>query len=161
MRNLLPLFLIFFGSYGCSDCGPQKELSASIYINKGKEHVIPLTKVYALGALDQQIFQKQVEDFNTGNPFPSFNFPISLHADSTTYVFEFEIRTDTLTLFYKRDFYYKKNCGFVTDTQSPGTWRTSKSTFSEVNVSYQSYLTRDITLTGSKGGEGISVNISL
>lgn len=147
--------------YGCFDCGPQRELTASLYINKGQKPAIPLRRVYALGALDQQIFQKQVEDFNTGNPFPDFTFPISLNADSTTYVFEFETRTDTLTLFYKRDFYYKDKCGFVTDTQSPGTWRNNKSTFSEVNVIYQSYLRRDITLMGSNGGEGISVNISL
>lgn len=160
MKNLLPLLLLILILYGCTDCGPQKELTVGINFNKGKDS-LHLKKIEAIGALDQQIFKKQVLDFNTSKPFPDLSLPISLNADSTTYIFEFDNRVDTLTLFYQRDFHYKDHCGFVTDTKSPGTWRNSNSTFSKVNVSYESYLRRDITLLSSSGGQGISANISL
>lgn len=160
MKNLLPLLLLILILYGCIDCGPQKELTVSINFNQGKDS-LHLNKVEAIGALDQQIFQKQVVDFNTANPFPDLTLPISLNADSTTYIFEFDNRMDTLTLFYQRDFHYKNNCGFVTDTKRPASRYESKSTFKEVYVYYESYIKYDITFLSSLGGGGISLRITL
>ena len=158
MKKLLPLLFIILVLYGCIDCGPQQELTARVNFS-GVKDSIHLNQVYALGALDQQSFKKQTEDFNQLHS--QLQFPISLLADSTTYVLEFDNRTDTLTLFYQRDFYYKKNCGFVVDTKRPARLEDSKSTFSQVNVFYDSYLMERITLTGGIGGGGINVNITL
>ena len=160
MKKLLPLLFIILVLYGCIDCGPQQELTVEVSFNRIKDS-LHLKHVYALGALDQQLFNRQTEDFNNSQYIPTLTFPISLLADSTTYVFEFENRTDTLTLFYQRDFYYKKNCGFVVDTKRPARLEDSKSTFSQVNVFYDSYLMERITLTGGIGGGGINVNITL
>jgi len=160
MKKLLPLLFIIVVLYGCVDCGPQQELTVGINFHREKDS-LHLNQVYALGALDQQIFNKQTEDFNNSRLFLTLAFPISLLTDSTTYVFEFENRTDTLTLFYQRDFYYKKDCGFVVDTKKPARSEDSKSTFSKVNVSYDSYLMEKVTFTGGTGGNGINVDVTL
>lgn len=159
MKNPLPQLLLILILYGCLDCGPQKELTVGINFNRGKD-TLHLKKIEAIGAQNQQIFKKQVEDFNTSKPFPDLSLPISLNADSTTYVFEFDNRVDTLTLFYQRDFHYKNNCGFVTDTKRPLRPYPSKSTFQEVDVNYESYIKYKVTLTGGYGGGGITVHIT-
>jgi hypothetical protein len=160
MKNPLPLLLLILILYGCIDCGPQKELTVGINFNRGKDS-LHLKKIEAIGALDQQIFEKQVVDFNTSQSFPDLSLPISLNADSTTYIFEFDNRVDTLTLFYQRDFHYKNNCGFVTDTKRPASPYESKSTFQQVHVSYESYIKYKVTLTSSLGGGGINVGVTL
>jgi len=161
MKKLLPLLLIIFALYGCTDCGPQQELSVRISINTGKDS-IHLNQLYALGAVDQQVFQKQVAYFNKDQYFSKqFELPISLLADSTTYVFGFNNRTDTLTLFYQRDFYYKDKCGFVIDTKQPARLENSISTFSQVHVNYESYLKEKFTFPSGIGGNGIYLDITL
>jgi hypothetical protein len=155
MKNPLPLLLLILILYGCLDCGPQKELTVGINFNRGKD-TLHLKKIEAIGAQNQQIFKKQVADFNTSEQFPDLSLPISLNADSTTYIFEFDNRVDTLTLFYLRDFHYKNNCGFVTDTKRPLSLYPSRSTFQEVDVSYDSYVQYKLTL----GGGGITVRIT-
>ncbi len=160
MKKLLPLLFIILVLYGCTDCGPQQELSVSIRFDRTKDSLY-LNQIHAIGALDQKSFKEQTEYFNKYQEFSFAGLPISLLADSTTYVFEFNNRTDTLTLFYQRDFYYKENCGFVVDTKRPTRPEESKSTFSAVEVFYDSYLKKNITLTSADGGGGISLNITL
>lgn len=160
MKKHLPLLMIILTLYGCIDCGPQQELSARINFLTAKDS-LHLKQIYALGALDQKIFQEQTAYFNRYDDFSLAGLPISLLADSTTYVFAFDNRTDTLTLFYQRDFYYKDNCGFVVDTKRPAGREDTQSTFSRVNTYYESYIKEKVTLTGGIGGGGITVNITL
>ncbi len=160
MKKLLPLLFIILILYGCSDCGPQQELTVKVRFDRNKDS-LRLNQIYAIGALDQKVFKEQTEYFNKYQEFSLTGLPISLLADSTTYVFEFYNRTDTLTLFYQRDFYYKENCGFVVDTKQPTRPQESKSTFSEVKVFYDSYLKENITLTSADGDGGIGLNITL
>ena len=67
------------------------------------------------------------------------SFPISLRADSTTYVYKYEDskkNADTLTIFYEREFRYKGDCGFVVNANKPRDGRTHRSTFEKVEVRY-------------------------
>jgi hypothetical protein len=70
-----------------------------------------------------------------------FLLPLSLNADSVTYVLDFETRVDTCTVFYKRKFFYKDKCGFVFDIERTNTVN-SRTTFQDVQVTYQSYIPR-------------------
>lgn len=157
MRNLLLSFLLISLLYGCIDCGPQEELVAGINIYGDS---LKLINVHALGATDQHLFLP-LNQLNN-NPSGYFDFPISLHADSTTYIFEFENRIDTLTLFYKRVFYYRKGCGFVVDAEIPDNYKSYNSTFKKVNVQYTSYIYEGrVTLFNGGGKGGINVGIQL
>jgi len=160
MKKLLPLLVITLALYGCTDCGPQQELTARISFQPAKDS-LHLNQIYALGARDQQLFKNQTEYFNQYHQFSLSDFPISLLADSTSYVFEFDNRVDTLTLFYQRDFFYKEHCGFVVDMKKPARSEDARSTFSSVSVVYESYLAEKFTFPAKIGGNGISVNITL
>ncbi|MCF2446154.1 hypothetical protein L0657_19510 [Dyadobacter sp. CY345] len=160
MKKLLPLLFIILVLYGCTDCGPQQELSVRIRFDRTKDSLY-LNQIQAIGALDQKVFKEQTEYFNKYQEFSFTGLPISLLADSTTYVFNFNNRTDTLTLFYQRDFYYKENCGFVVDTKRPAKLQETISTFSQVRAEYESYIMEEVTLKGGIGGQGISLNITL
>ncbi len=129
MRNTLLLLLLWPVLNSCNECGPQKEPQISMKLSGDS---LRIKNIYALGALNQTIFQEQASPPNAG--FWNFEFPLSLHADSTTYIFEFETRTDTLTIFYRREFYHKDGCGFVVDALEPGNSKKSQSTFEKVSV---------------------------
>jgi len=73
--------------------------------------------------------------FRNGN----YYLPLSLHADSVTYVFESPNRSDTLTLFYQRNFYFEsRRCGYVVEMgpRNGGNGRDHRSTFEAVDVTY-------------------------
>lgn len=158
MKNTLLLLIIicpFLNS--CRDCGPQAEPEISIFFSSFGSESLTLNKIHALNAQNQDVFQEQNNQSNIGSH--SFFFPISLHADSTTYIFEFENRIDTLTIFYKREFYHKHNCGFVVDALEPVNSVTNKSTFSEVDVSYTPYVGYGKSPSSTHYNGGITVNI--
>ena len=74
-------------------------------------------------------------------PFREGNYylPLSLHTDSVTYVFESPNRSDTLTLFYRRNFYFEsRRCGYVVEIQPrlDGTGDYYRGTFDRVEVAY-------------------------
>ncbi|MEO6684763.1 MAG: hypothetical protein ABIN24_02320 [Dyadobacter sp.] len=159
MKFILLILLSAFLLSGCIDCGPQAELSVRLSISSYPD-TFQLKKVTAPGALDLSVFQQKNGEYNSTSG--SFTFPISLNADSTTYIFEFKNRTDTLTLFYSRDFHYKDGCGFVVDAKRPSSIYETKSTFKNVYVDYQSYiLDEKIGLFGPSEGSGISIEASL
>lgn len=164
MKIIILLFFLALLLSGCIDCGPQKELTIRLLINAYPDTFL-LKKVTAPGAIDLSIFDAQVKSNASQsyyNQSRDFTVPISLNADSTTYIFEFENRTDTLTLFYSRDFYYKDGCGFVVDAKYPNTPFETKSTFKYVHVDYQSYiLDEKIRPFGTSEGPGISIEVSL
>jgi len=134
MKTFVFLIIIFPFLYGCHECGPQKEPDIKISM---KGDSMTLNNIHAIGALNQEVFQNQIKRVGNNR---SFNFPISLHADSSTYIFEFDTRTDTLTLFYERKFYHKEVCGFLFDITAPADSVFSKSTFSKVFVDYTTYV---------------------
>ncbi len=163
MKIIIHLFLSALLLSGCIDCGPQKELTIRLSIGAYPDTFL-LKKVTAPGAIDLNIFDQQIKNYTSHSYSQSrdYTFPISLNADSTTYIFEFETRTDTLTLFYARDFHYKNGCGFVVDAKRPNSQFETKSTFKDVYVDYQSYiLDEKISFLGPSEGSGISVQVSL
>lgn len=161
MKIILLFFLSAFLLSGCLDCGPQKELTIRLTMNADS---FLLKRVTAPQAIDLSIFDEQLKNYPSQSYAQSrdFTFPISLNADSTTYIFEFESRTDTLTLFYTREFSYKDGCGFVVDAKRPNSLFETKSTFKYVYVNYESYiLDEKVSLFGPYEGDGISVEASL
>ena len=135
MKLFLILILVTPILTGCLECGPQKELTLSLSL---ASDTVRLKKVYAIGAKNQDVFQKQVKPELTRSQ--SFDLPFSLHADETTYVFEFETRIDSLTVYYNRLFSHKQDCGFIVDVEAPANGINYRSTFDKVGVEYQSYL---------------------
>lgn len=164
MKIVLLLCLAALLMSGCIDCGPQKELTIQLSIQAFPDTFL-LKKVTAPGAIDQSVFEEQTKNYYPKSYYVGsfdFTFPISLNADSTTYIFEFENRTDTLSLFYTRYFSYKDGCGFVVDVKRPGTLYETKTTFKDVYVDYQSYiLDGNVPLFGNNNGQGIIVRVSL
>jgi hypothetical protein len=48
-----------------------------------------------------------------------YYLPVSLRADSVTYIFEHSLRTDTLTIFYSRNFFFEsERCGYEVELAS-------------------------------------------
>ena len=78
MKLFLILILVTPILTGCLECGPQKELTLSLSL---ASDTVRLKKVYAIGAKNQDVFQKQVKPELTRSQ--SFDLPFSLHADET------------------------------------------------------------------------------
>lgn len=136
MKQLLPIILILsaISVQSCVDCGPQAELSARIRFT-GKS--LKPDSVYALNAVSQDAITRQLAD---ATPRHVDALPISLLSDTTTYVFRFVERTDTLSIYYQRIFRYKGGCGFVTDAREPATGSHYYSTFSKTEIHYDTYV---------------------
>ncbi|MCF0056717.1 hypothetical protein [Dyadobacter sp. CY356] len=164
MKIIFLLILSALLLNGCIDCGPQQELTIQLSIQAFPDTLL-LKKITSPGAIDQSVFEEQTKNYSSKSYYAgSFDFtlPISLNADSTTYIFEFENRTDTLSLFYSRDFFHKDGCGFVVDAKRPASLTETKSTFKDVYVDYQSYiLDGKVPVFGIKDGQGITVLVSL
>jgi len=142
---------------GCVFCGPQHELtivvrSANTLLDSAK-----VDSIFALNALDStgQLVSKNITGMHS--------FPISLRADSTTYVYKYEgskKNADTLTIFYEREFRYKGDCGFVVNANKPRDGRTHRSTFEKVEVRYGTYITPNSWEVGAQDSStGIYVEI--
>jgi hypothetical protein len=156
MKPLLLILLLSPLLHSCKDCGPQQELDARVSISGQPSR---LNKAQAIGALSQDIFNNLADkELRTTH---TFDVPISLHTDSTTYIFEFENRTDTLTIYYKRKFYHKDGCGFVVDLVESAGDRTYQSTFSKVDVSFQPYVLSERKRFYKRYTTGIDINVIL
>ncbi|CAA9224100.1 MAG: hypothetical protein AVDCRST_MAG56-570 [uncultured Cytophagales bacterium] len=65
--------------------------------------------------------------------------PVSLHADSVTYLFDGETRTDTLTIFYTRRFFFEsEKCGMVVEVTGQGLRQDVRTTFTNASVVFTS-----------------------
>lgn len=115
----------------CGDaCPPDSEHEFHLTISS--ENPLKLKKIEAVGAIDTSFTYK----YNFGDyqgKFLAMDLPLSLRSDSVTYIFDFEIRIDTLTVFYKRDFEREEECGFVMKVAQPKS-QSQRSTFREVDV---------------------------
>jgi hypothetical protein len=151
MKRLLLILLLSLVQYGCTYCGPQQEPAVDLQLGG---QVSRLRSVHAVGTLDPNHLKSLI-----GTDLQKVSYltlPLSLHADSTTYIFEFEDRKDTMTIYYKREFYHKDKCGFVVDLAKPDSGLYHKSTFSLVTVSYYPYIyTKKIRLFDYISGIGI------
>lgn len=154
MKNISFVFLLLAVggmAAGCYDCGPQAEPTISLSVSFPTTD--SLLRVSAMGAKSDSAFQQ----FFITNHSGAGQAPLSLLQDSTTYLFYFTDRVDTLTLFYERIFAARQECGYYVDIVEPKGPR-YHSTFRNVSATYSPY-------TGERKGIhsfafGISVIIS-
>ncbi|TAF97909.1 MAG: hypothetical protein EAZ32_01440 [Cytophagia bacterium] len=86
----------------------------------------------------------------------SLSLPLNLNANSTTYILEQALRTDTLTVFYDKVVENKSTkCGYVLDIKQPTVGPSIKTTFKSSSIFYEPYY----SLSGRSGG--IFVNVLL
>ncbi|KAA0990110.1 hypothetical protein [Dyadobacter aurulentus] len=93
MKGSLLVVLLAFIIQSCVDCGPQRELSVEI---RFMEDSLGIDSIFAVNALDNQIFQNEAE--NLTEMYRSVTLPISMHADSTTFVFVSRAKRDSFTV---------------------------------------------------------------
>lgn len=147
----LSAFLFFVQ---CQRCPPTSEPLFSIQMNSQVPFVI--RGITAVGAKsDSSLLPTSALTLNN---YKVVDLPLSLHADSVQYYFDLGNRTDTLTLYYKRDFFYDKACGFGFDIKSPDN-QEIKSTFKAAVVDYATYIP-GLTFFGMKRS-GIQIQIEL
>lgn len=134
--KILALLVVGWLSISCDRCPPETEPNFRFYLQS--EDTLKLKSIRALGAINNFRFDQFGDDRYATQSW-DFLLPLSLNADSVTYVLDFEVRVDTCTIFYKRRFFHQENCGFVVDIEAPKD-ATSKTTFQDVQVSYESYI---------------------
>jgi hypothetical protein len=150
MKKILLLLFLLPLLQNCMECGPQRELTFSLSINVTDNK---LNKITALGALNNDAFVNLRDSITTEfRDYREFQLPISLNADQTTYIFDFENRTDTLTLSYERLFYHQESCGFVVDVDDVK----GKSTFSHLHVTAIPFVGERKGWGGHQGGIFVS-----
>lgn len=112
----LCLLIACFQLAACEDCGVREEPLLSLNIGAGKPfRVDTIYGADATGKLLQDTKQP------TPNQFFYYQLPLNLNADSTRYVLSIDGKQEAITVFYKRNFYYKsRQCGYVVDLQSAG-----------------------------------------
>jgi len=146
------LFLVVGGmASGCYDCGPQAEpaISLSVYFPPTDT----LLRVSALGVKADSAFREfRISGFNGGG-----QAPLSLLQDSTTYLFYFTDRVDTLTLFYERIFDSRRQCGYYVDIAEPK-GRRYHSNFRDVQATYYPYIGE---IKGLKHSTAYGISVSV
>lgn len=137
MKHLL--LIVFLSAVitlqSCVDCGPQAELTARINFSRDS---IRLDSIHALDAFNQQTMNAQL--LKTKVSYLELNLPISLRSDTTTYIFRFANRMDTLSIYYRRTFRYKGGCGFINNATEPSGEKHYESTFRSVEIIYDTYV---------------------
>lgn len=122
MKRLILLLLLIppLLSLKCGrDCYPHKEPELKVVFSLGD---IPFQRVYGLGGKG---------DINRRDGV--YYLPVSLHADSVTYVFEHPPRIDTLTILYSRKFFFEsEQCGYEVDLGGGNV----TTTFTEARVNF-------------------------
>ncbi|QHT67068.1 hypothetical protein GXP67_10620 [Rhodocytophaga rosea] len=103
MKHFIRLLLLIppLLSLNCKrDCYPYKEPELKAVFSLGD---IPFERVYGLGGKGD--ISRKKDGY--------YYLPVSLHADSVTYIFEHPPRIDTLTIFYSRSFFFEyERCGY-------------------------------------------------
>ncbi len=125
MRSLLICLLAGCFLAGCKDdCFYSREPELRVIVN-GNENLPngEFQKVYGLDG-------KQAP-YREGTYF----LPVSLHADSVTYLFESPRQVDSLTIFYTRRFFFEsEKCGMVVALEDSGWERAARTTFQDAWV---------------------------
>jgi len=151
MKRFIPISLFLLlscAAVSCYDCGPKAEPYIFLSVSSASS---PLQRIRAVGARSDSAF----DAFILPNSYRQL--PLSLLQDSTTYLFYFSDRVDTLTLFYKRIFDTRGECGYYLDIVAPDGPR-FHSTFLKTEVYYSPYTGKNKGLAGS-GAYGISVRL--
>lgn len=161
MRSFLLCFVVLAGClsglWGCKNCGPSAE--PLLYLSVWSDTPARLDTLYApdsRGPMPAQPYSTTAP--TTGR---QLTLPVNLNADSTRYVFRLSGRQDTVTVFYRRDFYYRdRGCGYVVNLYQPGKKPDARTSRGQVlSVSYQQN-TDGYFLTSSRN-TGISLNVRL
>lgn len=139
MDTILKLFLLITVGWlavSCNSCPPETEPNFGLEIYTSDS--LKLRTIKALGTINDFRLNRMGNDQYFRQSW-YFSLPLSLNADSVTYILDFETRIDTLTVFYNRRFFYQDDCGFVLDIESPKGIM-ARTTFKDVQVSYESYI---------------------
>lgn len=68
----------------------------------------------------------------------TYFLPLSLHADSVTYLFESPGRVDSLTIFYTRRFFFEsEKCGYVVEMNNFEREDSVRTTFGDAEVIFE------------------------
>ncbi len=155
MKKIIHTFFFLGGMVGlagCYDCGPRAEPTISLSVSRSETPTSSLQSVSAIGVKSDSLFRQ----FSIKGSSGSGQLPLSLLQDSTTYLFYFADRVDTLTLFYKRIFDTCSECGYYLDIAEPDGPH-FHSTFSNTTATYYPYTGKVEGLNGS-GAYGILVD---
>ncbi len=113
-------------------------LLAAFLLTACKDQCFPayepeLTLVVDPGTRFRRIYSPDGKDVPVRNGQPVL--PVSLHADSVTYLFDRENRTDTLTIFYTRRFFFEsEKCGMVVEITGQPLAQRVRTTFGSASV---------------------------
>ena len=120
MRYFLIWLLAGLLLAGCKDeCFYAKEPELTLVV----EASCPFRRIYSADGRDVPT--------RGGQPV----LPLSLHADSVTYLFDSENRTDTLTILYtRRVFFESERCGLVTEFEHRTQERWVRTSFDDAYV---------------------------
>jgi hypothetical protein len=101
------------------DCFPSKEPELKVIFSQATPS---FQRVYGLGG-----------NGNISRRDGYYYLPVSLRADSITYIFEHPPRTDTLTILYSRNFFYEsERCGYEVELLESEV----HTTFTQASVSF-------------------------
>lgn len=117
LRLFIGLFLLFTGwqLVSCQGCGPSNESLLTLSIQASVPFRVDT--VYGAGATGK-LLQNPAQA--SPSQFTFYQLPVNLNADSTRYILRIDGRQETVTVFYRRKFYYKsRQCGYVYDLFSP------------------------------------------
>jgi len=126
MRYFLIFLLTASWCLGCKDpCLPSKEPQLKVIFEwQGGPPSDGFRKVYAPDGWEVP-FRNE-----------AYFLPVSLHADSVTYLFEGSTgKVDTLTILYPRRFFFEsEQCGMVAEIKGAPGQRSVRTTFQQANV---------------------------
>lgn len=143
---------------GCENCGPSSE--PLLYLSLSDTVSTALDTLYAFNSKGPLPAQPYTNNglLRTGSQIV---LPVNLNADSTRYAFKRLGRLDTVTVYYRRDFFLQsRKCGYVINLYEPRTGTHAKT--SRGKVQSVSYLqNRNSTILSGPSNTGIYLQIRL
>lgn len=153
----IKVFIIFLGVLSClsctEECGVTSEPTLSLQFSLLRSKPI-FTKIRAVGST-KDIPSEGVKS-SSKMSYGDLHLPLNLNESQTTYIFEQQGRTDTLTVFYTTNVQNFRRCGYVLEIAKPTTGRTILSSFKRAEVQYNGYYSSYQSGTGG----GINVQIA-
>ncbi len=157
--TLLILIVISVTLCACEDCGPTDE--PTLYLTIQSQIPFRVDTLYGLGATGQFAGRP---DFSSTAISNYQLLPLNLNADSTRYALTIDGRSATITVYYRRNFYYKNpQCGYVFDLQSPSSdirrqARTTRGTIASVKYA-QNLFDGGFLRSGTDTGIHLSIQL--
>jgi hypothetical protein len=164
MRGSVFLYIILVSLLssltGCEDCGLTDE--PSLLLNIQSQTAFRIDTLYGIGAVGKLL--QTVSSLPTGQ-YTSWQLPLNLNADSTRYVLRIDGRMEAVTVFYKRNFYYRnRHCGYVFDLEKPATNRSQQAQTTRgkiLSVDYRQNSFNSSFLRPATSTTGMYLSISL